>query len=233
MAPQDRAARFCSRAVTKATNSRRSPDRSAALAQYRRRARLYDLELAPFEPFRRRAIVELDLQPGDTVLDIGCGTGLSFTLLETAIGAQGRIVGIDQSPDMLALAGQRVDRMKWHNVTLVCSPVEEAQMPPNADAALFHFTHDILRRPEAVGAVVAHLRPGARVVAVGLKWADPWGPLVWPTNLLVWSAALYSVTSIEGLEAPWSHLAAQVAGLDVQTALMGSVYIARGELPSG
>ncbi len=209
-----------------ATDPHRAPDRAAAIAQYRRRAAIYDLELAPFEPIRRLAVGALGLRPGDTVLDVGCGTGLSFALLQAQIGTKGRIVGIEQSPDMMARARQRVARAGWRNVDLVCAPVEEAELAAAADAALLHFTHDILRRPEAVDSVVGGLRPGARVVAAGLKWADAWA---WPANVFVWSAALHSVSSLEGLDAPWSRLAARVEHLSVQTLLLGGVYIARGD----
>jgi SAM-dependent methyltransferase len=203
------------------------PDRGTALAQYQRRACHYDVELAPFEPIRRRAIRELGLRPGETVLDVGCGTGLSFAAMHAKVGTRGRIVGLEQSPEMIAVARDRVRRQGWRNVTLVCTPAEEADIELTADAALFHFTHDILRRPEAIDAVVARLRPGARVVAAGLKWASPWS---WPLNLLVWSAAVYSVSSLEGLAAPWTELAQRVVGLTVQTSLLSGVYIARGEI---
>ena len=203
------------------------PDRNAALAQYRRRAGVYDLELAAFEPIRRRAVLELGLRPGDTVIDAGCGTGLSFHLLQAAVRERGHIVGLEQCPDMLAQARSRVDEAGWRNVTLVCAPAEEADIAITADAALLHFTHDILRRPEALDAVFRCLRPGAQVVAAGLKWAPPWA---WPVNLLVWSAALYSTTLIDGLEAPWSHLAARLRGLEVEPLLLGGAFIARGEV---
>jgi SAM-dependent methyltransferase len=206
---------------------RPGPDRSAALAQYRHRAARYDLELAPFEPVRQRAIECLGLGPGQHVLDVGCGTGLSFAPLRRAVGPAGGVVGIEQSPDMLALARERVARERWANVSLVCAPTEEAGIHGQADAALFHFTHDILRRPEAIDRVLASLRPGATVVAAGLKWAEGWA---WPTNLFVWSAALYSVTSLEGLAAPWSLLAQRVEGLTVETALFGAAYVACGRV---
>jgi len=61
---------------------------------------------------------------------------------------------------------------------LICSPVEAAAFNEQADAALFHFTHDILRMPAAMDNVLRHLKPGARVVAAGLKWAAP--GLAWP-----------------------------------------------------
>ncbi len=207
--------------------TRRLPDRDAALAQYRRRAGVYDLELALFEPIRRRAIAQLAPQPGEVVLDVGCGTGLSFALLEQGLGTAGRIVGIEQSPEMIERARQRVREQRWRNVELLCSPVESAEIPLLADAALLHFTHDILQRPEAVANVLSHLKPGARVVASGLKWAEPWR---WPTNLFVLPAALRSVTSLEGLAAPWAGLAAALPDIEVRSALLGGVFIASGRL---
>jgi hypothetical protein len=58
-----------------------------------------------------------------------------------------------------------------------------------------------------------------------LQWAAPW---IWPTNAFVLLAAMHSVTSFEGLGHPWDKLAAQLRQVDVQTALMGGIYIASG-----
>lgn len=201
------------------------PDRAAALAQYRRRASVYDLELALFEPIRREAVAWLELRPGETVFDVGCGTGLSLPLLHAAVGSRGRIIGIEQSPEMIELARQRVRAQRWRNVTLLNSPVEAADPAQVADAALFHFTHDILRRPEAIARIVAHLRPGARVVASGLKWS---GPPLNPVNLGVLAAARHSVSTLEGLRRPWDHLADQIGPLQVRRRMLGAVYVARG-----
>ena len=207
------------------------PDRNAALAQYRQRAGIYDLELALFEPIRRQAIARLALKPGDVVLDVGCGTGLSLELLRQGIGTKGKIIGIEQCPEMIEHARERVAQGRWNNVTLICSPAETAGIRGRrADAALFHFTHDILRRPEAVAHVMQRLKPGARVVACGLKWA---GGLASGVNLLVLPAALRSMTSLEGMDAPWSRLAAYTGPLDVQTMLLGGVYVASGNVAAG
>jgi ubiquinone/menaquinone biosynthesis C-methylase UbiE len=212
--------------------SRWMPNRDAALEQYRRRARFYDLELALIEPVRRRAIERLGLKGGETVLDVGCGTGLSFELLERRVGREGKIIGIEQSSDMLAQARTRAERNRLENITLINSPVEDAEIPVLADAALFHFTHDILRTPAAVANVIRNLKPGARVVASGLKWARPWAM---PTNLMVLQAALLSVTSLEGLAQPWSNLARWARIDDVAMMLGRGVYIASatvgGEVP--
>lgn len=201
------------------------PDHERALAQYRRRAGVYDAELALFEPLRHEAIGRLRLQPGERVLDVGCGTGLSFALISAALGPRGHIVGIEQSPDMLAQARERADQPGMAHITLLEAPAASAQITVQADAAVFHFTHDILRQPEAIAHVLKHLRPGARVVATGLKWAAPWA---WPVNLAVLGAALYSVTAMQGLAEPWSGLAEQLGKLDVNTTWLGGVYIASG-----
>lgn len=199
----------------------------AALTQYRRRAERYDAELLPFEPIRSDAVERLRLKPGEAVLDVACGTGLSFELLRRRVGPHGRVVGIDQCPEMLARARWRVAQHHWNNVELVPSPAAAAPLHGRADAALFHFAHDVVRDPVAIANVLAHLKPGARVVASGLQWAPPW---LWPTNTFVLLAALYSVTSLEGLGHPWDLLAQHLDDVQVQTALLGGIYIASGEV---
>jgi SAM-dependent methyltransferase len=202
-----------------------SPNRWTALRQYRYRAPIYDLELALFEPVRRRAIELLNLKPGATVLDVGCGTGLSFAALEERIGPEGSIVGIEQSGEMLERARSRAANASWRNVTLLSSSVEDAEIPLPADAALFHFTHDILRTPSAIAHVIERLKPGARIVAAGLKWAPR---RAMPLNFFVWYAAVRSTSTLEGLSRPWDRLAELVGDLQIEEMLGGTVYLATG-----
>jgi ubiquinone/menaquinone biosynthesis C-methylase UbiE len=202
----------------------RAPPREAALAQYRRRARTYDLELAAFEPVRRRAVQALALAEGDTVLDVACGTGLSFPLLAAAVGPRGHIVGIEQSPEMMAGATRRAGGPA---VTLVAASAEGARFHRKGDAALFLFTHDVLQSDLALANIAAHLKPGAHIVAAGLQWAPPWAL---PVNLFVLSAALYSVTTLAGLDRPWQRLAERLTDLRVEPLFGGACYVASGRL---
>ncbi len=203
------------------------PAPSVSQAQYAQRAPQYDLELAPFEPYRVQAIAALQLLPGETVLDVGCGTGLSFAALQDAVQARGHIVGIEPCAEMLALARERVARHHWSNVQLLADTAAAAPLRGKADAALFHFTHDVLRDAVAIDHVLRHLKPGARIVATGLQWAPPW---MLATNAFVLAAALYSTSSIEGLACPWEHLQQRLRDVHVQAAGLGGVFIISGRL---
>ncbi len=158
------------------------PDRQSALNKYREgRARaIYDTARAQgddprrqeilehYVQFRAQGVAKLALKPGETVLDVGCGTGLSFSDLETGVAAEGRIIGIEQSPEQLTRARALIERSGWQNITLINSAVEDAQIPVGANAALFSFTHDILSTPRAVENVVKSLPPGDELS----RWAS-------------------------------------------------------------
>jgi SAM-dependent methyltransferase len=203
-------------------------DRQRALGMYRRHARDYDYWTAWAEPVRRMTVERLRLKRGDVALDVGCGTGLNFGAIEEAIGPEGRLVGIELSPDMLGMARERVELEGWQNVSLLQSAVEDADIPLEADGVLFCFTHDILRSPESLDNVFGHVHEGGRVAAAGPKWAPWWAVSV---NAGVWWVAGRYVTTFEGLERPWSHLSRFVPDLSVEPLYFGGGYIAWGTVP--
>jgi acyl dehydratase/ubiquinone/menaquinone biosynthesis C-methylase UbiE len=194
---------------------------------YRRLAGSYDLSTAWLEPYRRRAVSQLRLRPGDVVLDVGCGTGMSFAPIQAAIGPEGRLIGIEPSPDMLAAARARVEEAGWANVTLLEASAEEAVVPTPVDAVLFAFTHDVVQSPMALANILGHVRPGGRLAASGPKWTT----FVPQLNPLVWQVASQFVTSFEGFRRPWAELERAVPGLWVEEAYFGCVYLAWGRVP--
>ena len=147
---------------------------------YRRKARHYDLTSwfypAPGYPqhaYRRRAIRALGLCPGDTVVDIACGTGVNFSLIEDAIGPEGRLVGVDLTDAMLAQAERRIGTHGWSNISLVQSDAAEFEFPAEVDAILS--TYALTQVPEC-DRVIAHgaaaLSNGGRCVVLDLKAPD-------------------------------------------------------------
>src|SRR5439155_15703842 len=148
-----------------------APDSAAAATKYRALAGDYDRRAALriSASARRRAVKRLELRPGGRVLDVACGTGLNFDAIQEAIGSSGQLVGVDLSAEMLAWAHERVRERGWENVRLLRSTIEDARLDGPFDAALFSFTHDVLRSPRAVGNVISHLRRGGRVAAAGVR----------------------------------------------------------------
>lgn len=209
----------------------RGPDPRRAAEKYRDRAQGYDASARGTREVRRRAIGLLGLKSGETVLDVACGTGLSFAALLEAVGPGGQVVGAEVSPDMMRHAAARVARGGWHNVELLEGAIEElsfcAPGAPRFDAVLFHYTHDVLQSPLALRNIVAAMKPGARVALAGIKYPSPWFLPAWLYRL---AKARPYVTTFRGLRRPWSGLAPYLAGLDVEPVMLGTNYLAHGRM---
>ena len=101
----------------------------AVKAAYRRYARIYDVIFgAVLQPGRRAVLEALKLKPGDRVLEVGVGTGISLPLYPRDV----RITGIDVSREMLEKARARVARAKLTNVDALLEMDAEAMAFPDA-----------------------------------------------------------------------------------------------------
>jgi ubiquinone/menaquinone biosynthesis C-methylase UbiE len=155
------------------------------IATYRKKAKHYNI-VSQFYPVpgypqraqRRLAVKALGLRTGDTVVDVACGTGQNFPLIEHAIGPEGRIVGVDLTDAMLAQAQRRTESNGWRNISLVQADAADFAFPAGVDAILS--TYALSHVPECE-AVIAHgaaaLSRGGRWVVLDLKAPDnapPW-----------------------------------------------------------
>jgi ubiquinone/menaquinone biosynthesis C-methylase UbiE len=146
--------------------------REHLIETYRKKAKHYDvtsrLYPAPGYPQRGqrlRAVQALGLRTGDSVVDIACGTGLNFPLLEKAVGPDGRIVGVDLTDAMLARAQDRIEANGWSNVKLVQADAADFDFPTDVDGILS--TYALSQVPECAE-VIAH---GAAALHAGGRWA--------------------------------------------------------------
>jgi len=205
------------------------PDPARARDKYRAHADGYDASARRTMALRRRVISLLELQPGQTVLDVACGTGLSFAWLREGVGEAGQVIGVELSPDMLQLARARCAREGWRNVKLIESDMASVALPGSLDAILFNFTHDVIQSPPALERIFAAARPGARIAVAGVKYAPWW---LAPLNPFVRVRARPYLTTYAGLDAPWKPLLDYVDDFQWKSALFATGYIGSGTVKS-
>ena len=201
-------------------------DKQLAKERYQRLSAQYDYATQRIEPVRKQTIDALRLERGHRVLDVACGTGKSFAMLREAVGPEGVVVGVEQSPGMMQQARERVREAGWDNVQLIESTVESADLKGPFDAVLFVYTQDVLQSDAALARIFEATHSGARVASTGLK-LFPW--YIGIANVWLLAISYPYFTTFKGLTKPWAPLERYVDLRGVRPTFFGSGYIAEGE----
>lgn len=204
-----------------------SADLQLAAAYYRELAPRYDHFTRRINRIRERAIDALQLNPGETVLDAGCGTGWCIPRLAKKVGARGSIIAFDPSPEMLAAAHSRPPAGAIQRVHLIEASAETVRLPSPVDAILFSYTHDLIRSRSALENVLRQAKPGARVAATSTKLYAPW---LFPANWYLRYSHRSYITNFDSFAAPWSLLATYLDDFSVATGPMTQHYVATGRV---
>ena len=204
---------------------------------YRAIAARYDHATRLINGVRRDAVAALRLQLGETVLDVGCGSGFSFAPIMQAIGPEGCLIAFDHSPDLLAIARGRIDAAGWKNVVLHEATAETVDFRPDLaqrrahppSAVLFSYVHDVMQSETALDNLLSHAVPGARVAITGTKLWPWWG---WPVNVYLYVTHRHYITNRnENFRAPWTKLARRLENFEVRVRWPpGWRYVATGRL---
>jgi demethylmenaquinone methyltransferase/2-methoxy-6-polyprenyl-1,4-benzoquinol methylase len=202
---------------------------------YRRRAGHYDRSLLLFRPlgirlayYRRATVAALSLKPGDSVVELGCGTGLNFPWVQEAIGPTGRLTAVDLTDAMLDVARERVARAGWKNVDLVQADLAEWQFPAGMSGVYSTFVMSLI--PE-YGLVIERasqaLKKGGRLAVMDFK-----EPVNWPRplrRLAVWLNKPYGVNQDVINRHPWESIRRHLTETEYKEFYFGTVYLCAGE----
>ena len=197
---------------------------SANTRRYDRLARFYST-LEPlyliFPPARRRAVSALGLKPGDTVLEIGAGTGRNFPYLVEAVGPSGTVIGVDASQGMLAEARKLIERRGWSNVELLQQDAAQLEVDRDLDGVLFSLSYSVIPEPRpALTRAWERLRPSSRVVVMDMGLTEGGvHRLLEPIGRL-----LVKLAPGDAYSDPWSDLGAY-APVETERFLLGLYYV--------
>lgn len=201
---------------------------------YRKRSKRYDITAnlyyligATPRKYRKLAADALGLQLGETVVEIGCGTGLNFPFLERAVGPGGKIIGVDLTDQMLEIARKRVQKNGWDNVDLVQADAAQYSFPHAVDGILSFFAMCLIPEYDQV------IRNGANALARGKKFVilEP-GILkepIWLRRFLTFINRPFGATPDDLNQCPWESIERYLRNFSYRKLFFGLVYLASGE----
>mgnify|MGYP005846846277 CR=1 FL=1 len=213
--------------------------REALRDLYRKRAPAYDFSanlyyLIGFREihYRKQAVAALDLRPGDTVVELGCGTGLNFKYLRRDMGNTGRLLGVDLADAMLAQAAERIKRKGWNNVELVRRDAAEFSFPAGTNGVISTFALTLVPEyEEVIGKAAKALGNKGRLVVLDFKLPQNW-PL-WLVKLFAFVSRPFGVTLDLAERKPWKSMERHFSKVSMNEMYGGLVYIAVGSNGEG
>ena len=117
----------------------------------------------------------LQIKSGQTIADVGAGSGYYSFRIAPLVGEQGNVLAIDVEPRMLKIIGERAKRAAVANVTTVLSTPSDPNLEPNSVDLLFMVDvyHELEFPLEMMTKVREALKPGGRVALIEYKAEDP------------------------------------------------------------
>ncbi len=121
----------------------------------------------------------LHIRPGETVADVGAGSGYLTFRLARLVGPRGKVFAVDIQPEMLALIRQRMRAKGLANIEPVLGTETDPKLPAGAvdRIILVDVYHDFSYPWEMTRAMARALRPGGKLVFVEYRLEDPEVPI--------------------------------------------------------
>lgn len=193
--------------------------------------RLYRLLGIRIADYRSRVVDLLRPGRGNVVVELGCGTGANFPLLIERIGPEGRLIGVDLTPEMLARAEERVQRAGWRNVELHRSDIAAYDLPKGVNRVLSTGVFGYVAEYDRVIRQAARaLTPSGRMVILDVKRPERWPG--WLLRLFVWFFGTYGLSGEYFTRRAWESMERCLEEVTFEEMYGGAVYIAAGTAPA-
>src|SRR6476620_10772786 len=125
------------------------------------------------------ALDAIKLAAGQTVADVGAGSGYMTVKMAKRVGSTGKVFANDIQPQMLSMLRQRLDREKIPNVELVLGTLDDPKLPANTvDLILMvDVYHEFSEPQKMLRRMHESLKPGGRLVLLEYRKEDPSIPI--------------------------------------------------------
>lgn len=202
---------------------------------YRRRAKRYDLAVQIYQLFgfrleqhRQDTVAAVALKPRDSVVELGCGTGLSFASVQRAIGSKGKLIGVDLTDAMLDVARERVAREGWTNVELIQADLAEWQFPIGVSGGNSTLALTLVPEYDAIIERASRaLKPEGRLAVLDMK--EPAGWPAWLVRFAAWLNRPFGVSLELADRHPWESIRRCLTETEYKEYYFGALYLCAGK----
>ena len=201
---------------------------SKRAARYDLSVRIYPLFGFDLKRYRQDTVAALALGAGDSVVELGCGTGLNFEHVRHKVGSTGKIIGVDLTDSMLNVARTRVAKEGWDNVELVQADVAEWTIPEGVAAIFSTLALTLVPEYDAVIERASQaLHVGGRLAVFDMKEPTTWPH--WLVRFVAWLNKPFGVSLDLADRHPWESIRRNLTEIEFREYYFGALYLCVGE----
>lgn len=193
-------------------------------------AALWGYRLTGVNRQRKKLVERLGLREGDSVVDLGAGTGANLPWLVAAVGASGRVIEVDISQEMLDRGRAKAAQKNWSNIEFIREDIATYKVPSEAAAVIATFALEMVPDYDGIiDRIAGKLGAGRRLGLLGLKHPEKWPD--WLIQIGIWINKPFGVSSDYEDFRPWKSAEKHMKVTEYRELLFGAAYLCVAETP--